>query len=181
MLNAASYKAKGVDGSLNFVVPFVDIGIGIPGRLRLQELISYTDSINFDGYEAAGISNSGVGGSNPRWKSTLTAAYDSDAFTAQVRWNYSSKLEEDQGLDFSQDDPPGPNLNPSRPALSYFDLSLRKRIGANFELTGIVSNVLNAKPKRTPGGLGDQGGVDTTYYNPLLNGRYFRIAAKVRM
>ena len=186
VLNSGSFKAKGVDGSINFVVPFADLGIGIPGRLRLQELISYTDSINFDGFEAAGLAFSGVGGTFPTWKSTLTVAYDSDAFTAQVRWNYLSKLEEDVGLardgDPAINDPNGfGNTNPTRPALSYFDLSLRKRIGANFELTGIVSNLFNAKPKRTPGGIGDQGGLDTTYYNPLLNGRYFRIAAKVRM
>ncbi|MES2905354.1 MAG: hypothetical protein V4696_14315, partial [Pseudomonadota bacterium] len=71
--------------------------------------------------------------------------------------------------------------NPTRPALSYFDLSLRKKIGDNFELTGIVSNLFDAKPKRTPGGIGDQGGIDTTFYGPLINGRYFRIAGKVRL
>ena len=112
------------------------------------------------------------------WKSTMTVAYDSDSFTAQVRWNYSSKLEEDVGLG----NLPGfGNTNPTRPALSYFDLSLRKKIGSNFELTGIVSNILNAKARVTVGGLGDQGGVDTTYYNPVILGRYFRISAKVKM
>ncbi len=172
VLNSDTFKAKGVDGAVNFVVPFADLGIGIPGRLRLQELISYTDSIEFSGFEAKGLAFSGLSGVYPEWKSTLTVAYDSDAFTAQMRWNYLSELEEDQGL--------GDN-NPTRPALSYFDLSLRKKIGANFELTGIVSNVFDAKPKRTPGGIGDQGGIDTTFYGPLINGRYFRVAAKVRL
>ena len=181
VLNAETFKAKGVDGAINFVVPFADLGIGIPGRLRFQELLSYTKSINFDGFEAAGLAFSGVGGVFPEWKSTMTVAYDSDAFTAQLRWNYLAKLEEDVGLSRDGEEGGFGNTNPDRPALSYFDLSLRKRIGANFELTGIVSNLFDAKPKRTPGGIGDQGGIDTTYYNPLINGRYFRIAAKVRM
>lgn len=177
VLNAGMFKAKGVDLGLNYMVPLSDLGLGIPGRLRLQELLSWTDSINFDGYEAAGIAFSGVGGTFPEWKSTMTVAYDSDDFTAQLRWNYLSELEEDQGLE----DTDFGNTNPIRPALSYFDLSLRKSIGDNFELTGIVSNLFNAKPKSTPAGIGDQGGIDTTYYNPLINGRYFRIQGKVRM
>ena len=194
VLNSGLFKAKGVDGAINFVVPFADLGIGLPGRLRFQELLSWTDSINFDGYEAAGIAFSGVGGTFPEWKSTMTVAYDSSDFTAQLRWNYLSKMEEDQGLDRDCDQVVGSptncaiidpdnfgNTNPSRPALSYFDLSLRKKIGSNFELTGIVSNLFNAKPKVTAGGIGDQGGIDTTYYNPLINGRYFRIQGKVKM
>jgi iron complex outermembrane receptor protein len=179
VLNSQEFSAKGVDASLNFVVPFSDLGIGIPGRLRIQELLSWTDEIVFDGYDAAGVAFSGVGGTFPEWKSTLTVAYDSDSFTAQLRWNYLGKLEEDVGLDLT--DLGLNNTNPTRPALSYFNLSLRKKIGDNFELTGIVDNLFNAKPKRTVGGLGDQGGLDTTYYNPLLNGRYFRISAKVKM
>ncbi len=172
VLNSGRFKAKGVDGAVNFVVPFADLGIGIGGRLRFQELLSWTDSINFDGFEAAGKSFAGVGGTFPEYKSTMTVAYDSADFTGQVRWNWTSKVEEDVGLGGG---------NPTRPALSYFDLSLRKRIGSNFELTGIVSNVLNAKAKVTVGGFGDQGGVDTTYYNPVILGRYFRMSAKVKL
>ena len=184
VLNAGTFKAVGVDGAINFVVPFADLGLGIPGRLRFQELLSYNKKINFDGYSATGKTSSGVGGSFPEWKSTMTVAYDSNAFTAQVRWNYQSKLEEDVGLsrELEGSDPSGfGNTNPTRPALSYFDLSLRKKIGDNFELTGIVSNVLNAKARASVGGFGDQGGVDTTYYNPVILGRYFRISGKVRL
>ncbi len=178
VLNAGSFKAKGVDGSVNFVVPFADLGLGIGGRLRFQELLSWNESINFDGFEASGIAFAGVGGAYPEWKSTMTVAYDSNDFTAQLRWNWTSKLEEDVGLgnltDFG-------NQNPTRPALSYFDLSMRKKIGDNFELTGIVSNVFNAKARVTVGGFADQGGVDTTYYNPVILGRYFRLSGKVRL
>jgi hypothetical protein len=101
----------------------------------------------------------------------MTVAYDSDDFTAQMRWNYLSETEEAFG------DEAG---NPVLPSLSYFDLSLRKSIGNNFELTGIMNNVFNAKPKQTP--AGDSGFlVNAAYYNPIILGRYFTIQAKVKM
>jgi hypothetical protein len=57
---------------------------------------------------------------------------------------------------------------------------LRKSIGNNFELTGILNNVFGAKPKQTP--AGDSGfRVNATYYNPIILGRYFTIQAKVKM
>ena len=168
--NQGTFKTSGVDGSLNFVVPFADIGLGIPGRLRLQEQISWLDKIDFGGGNFAGFSGGGIGGTFPEWKSTFTVAYDSSDFTAQVRWNYLSETEEAFGLD----------ENPKLPALSYFDLSLRKKIGDNFELTGIMNNVFNAKAKQTP--AGDSGPrVNSTYYNPIILGRYFTIQGKVKL
>ena len=167
--NQGTFKTTGVDASVNFVVPFADVGLGLPGRLRVQELISYLDKIDFGSGDFSGLSGGGIGGTFPKWKSTFTAAYDSNSFTAQVRWNYLSRTKEA----FS-------GKQPILPALSYFDLSLRKKIGDNLELTGIMNNVFNAKPKATP--AGDAGfRVNATYFNPIILGRYFTIAAKVKM
>ena len=170
--NGGTFKTSGVDASLNFAVPFSDLGIGIPGRLRINENISWLDKLDFGLSalkNAAGYNFGGIGGTYPEWKSTLTTAYDSDSFTAQLRWNYLSST-----VDYF-----GAANDGTLPALSYFDLSLRKKIGSNFELTGIVNNLFNAKYKKTPNG--DQGLVETTYYNPIILGRYFTIAAKVKM
>jgi outer membrane receptor protein involved in Fe transport len=169
--NSGTFKTSGIDGAVNFSVPFNDIGLGIPGRLRFQELLSWLDKIDFGTGDFAGLSGGGIGGTFPEWKSTMTVAYDSDDFTAQMRWNYLSETEEAFG------DEAG---NPVLPSLSYFDLSLRKSIGNNFELTGIMNNVFNAKPKQTP--AGDSGFlVNAAYYNPIILGRYFTIQAKVKM
>ena len=170
--NGGKYKTSGIDGSLNFAVPFADLGIGIPGRLRLNENISWLDKLDFGLTavpNAAGYNFGGIGGTYPEWKSTLTTAYDSDSFTAQVRWNYNSAT-----IDYT-----GSANDGKLPALSYFDLSLRKKIGSNFEMTAIVQNLLNAKYHKTVNG--DQGGVETAYYNPIILGRYFTISAKVKM
>ncbi|HEV2043239.1 MAG TPA: TonB-dependent receptor, partial [Sphingomicrobium sp.] len=168
------FKTSGVDGSLNWVVPFADLGINIPGRLRVQELISWLNHLDFGGGESAGVGFGGIGGTFPEWKSTLTVAYDSPGFTAQVRWNWQSDV--DDGA-FGC----GNDCAPDIPGLSYFDLSLRKKIGDNFELTGIVQNMFNQKARKTVGGYFAEGGTDVAYWNPVILGRYFTIQAKVKM
>ena len=175
--NEGRLKTKGVDGALNFVVPFADIGLGIPGRLRVQELISYLDSYDFNGTEYKGTSGGGIGGTIPEWKSTLTVAYDSDSFTSQLRWNWQSDVD-DIGFCGAENDTCG---SPKIDGLSYFDLSLRKKIGDNFELTGIVSNLFNQKAKKTAGGFFAEGGVDVAYWNPVILGRTFTVQARVKM
>ncbi len=174
--NGGTYKTSGVDGALNFVVPFADLGLGIPGRLRVQELISWLDVIDFGGgTNYSGGSFGGIGGTYPEWKSTLTLAYDSDSFTAQMRWNWQSSTEDLGFCDIGDD------CAPKVKGLSYFDLSLRKKIGDNFELTGIVNNLFNQKARKTVGGFFAEGGTDVSYWNPVIIGRYFTIAAKVKM
>ena len=173
--NAGEFHTKGVDGQVNFVVPFSDIGIGIPGRLRFQELVSYLKSFDFNGGENAGTSGGGIGGTLPKWKSTATLAYDSASFTAQVRWNWQSDVED---VAFCNK---GDDCAPKIKGLSYFDLSLRKKIGSNFELTGIVQNMFNQKAEKTVGGFFAEGGTDVSYFNPIILGRTFTVAAKVKM
>jgi len=169
--NQGTLKTSGVDVAVNYTVPFSDLGIGIGGRLRFQELLSWLDSWDFNGTEFGGTSGGGIGGSIPEWKSTMTVAYDSDDFTAQLRWNWQSDLE-DIAWDF--------DASPDIKGLSYFDLSLRKSIGNNFELTGIVQNMFNQKAEKTVGGVFAEGGMDVSYWNPIILGRMFTIQGKVK-
>lgn len=173
--NAGTYKTAGVDASLNFVVPFADLGIGIPGRLRFQELLSWVDYLKFNGNDSAGGTGGGIGGTTPEWKSTMTLAYDSDSFTAQMRWNWQSDVEDLLFCNLGDD------CAPKVPGLSYFDLSLRKKIGDNFEVTGIVQNLFNQKGRRTAAGWAAEGGTDVAYWNPVILGRTFTVSAKVKM
>jgi len=176
--NGGRLKTAGVDFGLNYSVPFSDVGLGIGGRLRVQELLSWLDKYDFNGTDFAGTTGGGIGGSIPEWKSTLTVAYDSDDFTAQVRWNWQSDLDD---ISFSAASQIGVDRTaPEVPGLSYFDLSLRKSIGNNFELTGIVQNMFNQKARKTVSGFGAEGGVDIAYWNPVILGRYFTIQGKVK-
>ncbi len=177
--NQGTLKTAGVDGSINFVVPFSDLGIGLPGRFRFQELISWLDKYDFNGTRFEGTTGGGIGGSISEWKSTMTVAYDSPSFTAQLRWNWQSDLDD---ISFSSTSQVGENQTaPEVGGLSYFDLSLRKKIGSNFELTGNIQNLFNAKAKRTVAGFGGEGGTDVAYYNPVILGRYFTISGKVKL
>jgi outer membrane receptor protein involved in Fe transport len=178
--NEGRLKTSGIDVGLNYSVPFSDLGLGIGGRLRVQELLSWVDSFDFNGFELAGTSGGGIGGTIPEWKSTLTVAYDSDDFTAQMRWNYQSDVQDVAWCSLSQygeDEACAPDID----GLSYFDLSLRKSIGNNFELTGIVQNLFNQKAKVSSGGFFAEAGVDVAYWNPVILGRQFMISGKVKL
>ena len=110
----------------------------------------------------------------------MTVAYDSDDFTAQMRWNWQSDDVDDVAFSCTAqvgEDQTAPNID----GLSYFDLSLRKSIGNNFELTGIVQNLFNQKAKKTVSGFGAEGGTDISYWNPIILGRYFTIQGKVKL
>jgi outer membrane receptor protein involved in Fe transport len=175
--NEGRLKTSGVDVGLNYAVPFSDIGLGIGGRLRVQELLSWLDKWEFSGTEFAGTTGGGIGGTLPEWKSTLTVAYDSDDFTVQGRWNWQSDVIDTWGGTC----PDGSCVLDSKtPGLSYFDLSMRKSIGNNFELTGIVQNLFNQKARKTLSGFFAEGGVDVAYWNPVILGRTFTVQGKVK-
>jgi len=175
--NEGRLKTSGVDVGINYAVPFNDIGVNIGGRLRVQELLSWLDKWEFNGTDFAGTTGGGIGGTLPEWKSTLTVAYDSDDFTVQGRWNWQEDAEDLAGFSC----PPGVGCAPDLPGLSYFDLSLRKSIGNNFELTGIVQNLFNQKAEKSVSGFGAEGGTDISYWNPVILGRFFTVQAKVKM
>ena len=105
----------------------------------------------------------------------MTLAYDSDRLHRQLRWNWQSDIEDVIFCNI------GDNCAPDTKGLSYFDLSLRKKIGDNFELTGIVQNLFNQKAEKTVGGNVLEGGTNIAYFNPIILGRYFTIQAKVKM
>lgn len=174
--NQGTLRTKGVDLSLNYAVPFADLGVGVPGRIRLQSIASYLASWKFNGNEYKGTTGGGIGGTFPQWKATTTLGYDSDSFTAQLRWNWQHRVR-----DIAQCNLPTDKCAPTVPGLSYFDLSLRKKIGDHFELTGIVDNLFNQKAHKTVAGFGAEGGTDIAYWNPVILGRFFTIQAKVKM
>jgi iron complex outermembrane receptor protein len=175
--NAGRLKVSGIDVGINYSVPFSDIGLGIGGRLRVQELLSWLDKYDFNDTDFAGTTGGGIGGTLPEWKSTLTVAYDSDDFTAQMRWNWQADTEDINAFSCN----PGDNCAPDLPGLSYFDLSLRKSIGNNFELTGIVQNLFNQKAEKSVSGFSAEGGTDIGYWNPVILGRFFTIQGKVKL
>ncbi len=165
--NQGTRRTDGIDTAVNLTLPFDQFGAD--GRLRVQEVFSWTRSYKLDDTEFAGRSSGGNGGAIPAYKSTLTVGYDLDRFSIQGRWNFVSRVIEDFGLP----------VNPVTPTLSYYDMTIRQGINDKFDLTLIVNNLLDAKAKRTPNGYFDQGGVDTTWYGPIIFGRSYTVQARV--
>ncbi len=166
--NQGTRRTNGIDAAANLILPLDQFGMG--GKLRFQEVFTWTNSYKLDDTEFAGKSSGGNGGAIPAYKSTLTVGYDLDRTSIQGRWNFVSRVEEDFGLP----------INPVTPTLSYYDLTLRQGVGEKFDFTFIVNNVLDAKAKRTPNGYFDQGGVDTTWYGPIIFGRSYTVQARAR-
>lgn len=167
--NQDALKTSGIDVGLNWAFELSEIS-SLPGRLSFNEQLSWLNSYQLNGSEYAGTSSGGIGSSFPEFKSTLSVAYSLKDFTAQLRWNYAESVMEDWGA----------NPNPYTPALSYFDLSVKKEIIKDFEVTFIAQNLFNQKPVRTPNGYFDQGGLDTTWYSNIILGRTFTLSGKVR-
>ena len=187
VVNGSEFKTSGVDAQVNYTVPFADVGLGIPGRFRFQSIVSWLDNLQFveDGFNFAGATGGGIGGTFPEWKATTTVAYDSDDFTAQLRWNWNSDLD-----DVAWETNPAfcqsvggdcRDISPDLKGLSYFDLSLRKSIGNNFEITGIINNIFDQKAEESVAGVFAEGGIDASYWGPVILGRYFTLQAKVKM
>lgn len=168
--NQDSLKTSGIDVGLNWAFDLAEISGNLPGRLSINEQFSWLDTYQYNGTEYAGTSSGGIGSAYPEFKSTLSVAYILKDFTAQLRWNYVDSVEEDW------DEVP----NPRTPALSYFDLSIKKEILKDFDVTFVAQNLFNQKPVRTPNGYYDQGGVDTTWFNPVILGRTYTLSGKVR-
>ena len=97
--NQGTRKTSGIDIGLNWIVPLEEIGLG-GGRLRIGEVFTWVDKYKLGATEFAGKSAGGAGGGIPKYKSTLTVGYDTDTFTAQMRWNYLSEVEEDFGKSY---------------------------------------------------------------------------------
>ena len=177
--NEGRLKTSGIDVGINYSVPFSDIGLGIGGRLRVQELLSWLDKFDFNGTDFAGTSGGGIGGTIPEWKSTLTVAYDSDDFTAQMRWNWQSDLDDvafsaasQIGEDKTAAEHPGPEL--LRPVAAQVD---RQQL----RVDGYRPEPVQPEAQEDGLRLHREGGVDYTYWSPVILGRYFTIQGKVKI
>lgn len=167
--NQGEEVARGIDASVDFVFPLNKLFKNVGGRLRFSEVFSYNFEFSVNGTNFAGLNEAGIGGQFPRVKSTLTTVYETSSFTAQLRWNYSSSLREDITGD--------PTADSITPTLSYFDLTLSKKLGDHFSITGIAQNIFNQEPKATPIGFLDQANIDSTRYSNIVLGRTYKISA----
>jgi iron complex outermembrane recepter protein len=170
-------KTSGIDVGINWTIPMEEIGVGGGGRVNLQGLLTWVDSYKIGATEFVDLADSGLGGITSEWASTVTASYQTDRFTGQLRWIYKSGGDQSGSL-FGPDDVTG-FRTPRVPDLNVFDLQLRYRFGDRFTLSGIVNNLFNKFPPQTAVGTFEQANTNVSFYSPLILGRSFTLQASI--
>lgn len=173
--SAVPTRTRGIDATLNWVIPLADLFGGSlgGGRIRISEIFNHVLEYDAQGSDVVGRIAVGVGAPVSEWNSTLTLGYEEDVFTGQVRWVYKSGA--------NQDDYFGPSFGVDRTQdLSYFDLSLRWQVSDRFEFTGIVNNILDQRPEQTISGIFEQSNTNASFLSPIILGRSFSMQARLR-
>ena len=171
--NGGFYRTKGVDTQIDWSLNLEDYGM--PGRLRVNELFTYVDELNFDGDDTVGYGYSSIGGANFDWKSVLSVTYDIADWTIFARWSHTPKLKDPVFTNAFDD------TEYEMPAASYVDLSARWNVTDDFQLTAFIGNLFDKEAPQTPIGVyNGQANTDTQLYYPGLLGRTFSISARAR-
>lgn len=166
--NRGVFATDGIDVQAEWSLDLAEIGL--PGRIRVNELFSHVDSYTFDGNEFVGTTSAGIGGAIFDWKNTLTVYYNLADWTFMGRWSYLPELADDPGFGFT--------IQPYQPEASYVDMSARWNVTDNVALSAFVGNVFDEEPPQTLNGIFSQGNTDPQVYRVL--GRTFSLNARVR-
>ena len=171
--NGGFYRTKGVDTQIDWSLNLEDYGL--PGRLRVNELFTYVDELNFDGDDSVGYGYSSIGGANFDWKSVLSVTYDIADWTIFARWSHTPELKDPVFTNAFDD------TEYKMPSASYVDLSARWNVTDDFQLTAFIGNLFDEQAPQTPIGVyNGQANTDTQLYYPGLLGRTFSISARAR-
>lgn len=181
--SATPLKTAGVDVGLDWSRDLFG------GRFYISDVLTYVDTYKIGTSEFVDTAFSGIGGVTPKWANTLTAGWQNDSFTFQVRhvWKKGGK-QNFPGADldglYPYDLDTGESLYdqfPDRiPDLSLVNLSLRWRAAENFEFTTIVNNVFDKYPRQTTTGYFEQANTNINFYDPYALGRTWTIQGRVK-
>jgi len=177
--NLNTLETSGIDFQFEWTVNLEDTFLPIPGRLRVNELLSLIDSYEVNGTDFIGTTSAAIGGALFDWKSTLSVYYTLGDWTAFARWSYVPEICDPTFASGSTASACGASDSGQfDPAASYFDASVRWNVTDNFQVTGFIGNLFDESPPQTPAGLFSQANTDPQVYRVL--GRTFSISAKVR-
>ncbi|HEY0940153.1 MAG TPA: TonB-dependent receptor [Steroidobacter sp.] len=156
--NIASFETSGFDFEATYRLPVVS------GSLSFRALATYVDELIFNlgtnVRNTAGSVGDPVPAGLPKWRGTLSAAYQTDALTVDARIRYVG------GGDFNK----AQNIvNPRISARTYVDLGADFTIFDNYTLFGRVSNLFDEAPP-----------LITTTYSPHYDvvGRYYTVGLR---
>jgi len=177
--NLNALETQGIDFQFEWSVNLEDTFLPIPGRLRVNELLSIINDFKINGTDFSGTTTAAIGGAIFDWKSTLSVYYTLGDWTAFARWSYVPSLCDptfastgtSAGCSAS-------DTGQMDPAASYIDASVRWNVTDNFQVTGFIGNLFDEQPPQTPAGLFSQANTDPQVYRVL--GRTFSVSARIR-
>ena len=172
----------------------VDVGIdatmeAFGGQLYISDVLTYVDKYNIGDSEFVDTAFSGNGGVTPQWANTATVGWRNETITAQVRYVWKKGGRQNfpgadlDGLypyDLDTEESLYDQYPDRIPDLNLVNFSLRFRAMENFEITGIVNNVLNKYPPQTTTGVFEQANSNINFYDPYAIGRNFTVQGRVK-
>ncbi len=176
--NTGTFATSGIDFQFEWTVNLEDTFLPIPGRLRVNELLSLIDNYEINGTDFIGTTSGAIGGALFEWKSTLSVYYSLGDWTAFARWSYVPEIC-DPTFGIGPEVCTGGTRGQMDPEASYIDASVRWAVTDNFQVTGFIGNLFDEGVPQTPAGLfGGQANTDPQVYRVL--GRTFSVSAKLR-
>jgi outer membrane receptor protein involved in Fe transport len=159
---------SGVDVNLRWSWDMED-DIGLPGRLGIASLYSWTDSAAGAEYFYGG----GIGGSQPEDKAATSFTYDLEDWSFLVRWTYVGEV---NGLNSSG----APFFLPAEEIGQYnmYDFGARWDVTDDLAFQFGVDNIFDKQPIIVPSAInaGGQFNTDTSTYDVL--GRSWRLGLR---
>ena len=180
--NQNQLRAKGVDLDIGFDVPTEEIGV--PGSLQIHALGGYQPTLTT--VDGAGISLNTAGSSLgvPEWHWVFNFDYSIGNLKTQLQANYFNEVLSNPSF-IGPDDPRYEAIKTTAsntvnknlfPSMVYWNLTAQYQINENFQVFGVVNNLLDKQPPDLA--MIGMTGVDGRFnpYDPL--GRAFRIGVR---
>jgi iron complex outermembrane recepter protein len=172
----------------------IDVGLDwstevMGGKLYISDVLTFVEKYVLGTQDFVDTAFSGNGGVTPKWANTLTAGYTKGGTTFQARyvWKKGGKqnfpgadLDGLYPYDLATGDPLYDQYPDRIPDLKLLNISLRQRVGDNFEITGIVNNLLGYFPPQTTTGILEQANTNINFYDPYALGRTFTLQARIK-
>ena len=173
-VNSGSFFAAGIDLNLNYKQKIESVGtftVNLDGTYFTQHGYQYAGSP-----EVSDVGSYKDYGPAPRWRHTLTVAYNRGPWTASLTQNYTNGYH-----DFTDAAAVGGTNYPAdRMVSAYetFDATLGWKAMKNLDLTFGVKNFMDRDPPSSRTSANFQTGYDAQYTNPLGRTYYFRAKYK---
>jgi outer membrane receptor protein involved in Fe transport len=155
--NIASFATRGLDLEMSYVLPLSSLSDNMGGSLRMRALATYIDRFIFDTgltrVDTAGDVGDATANGIPKWRGTLSLAYQGDTVGIDARLRYvGGGLYNHLLVDNPATAAIEGLVNNKIGSRTYFDLGARFKVQEKFTFTANVNNLFNVAPPITTAG-----------------------------